>query len=142
MSTNRNFWRERRAEVVSNQGLSAYQPTALLLGQTGSQLCQLYSLMPIIHPYAVANYSPVWELRATAVDSCQTQQPHTKGKSWETPGAGCLPCVVACPDTSSEKRKCNSKNKYQTNKSEVNKILFWNVKGHPLATNVRDLNDP
>ena len=28
---------ERRAEVDSNQGLSAYQPTALLLGQTGSQ---------------------------------------------------------------------------------------------------------
>ena len=30
------FWRERRAEAVSNRGPSAYQPNALLLGQTGS----------------------------------------------------------------------------------------------------------
>ena len=31
------FWRERRAEAVSNRGPSAYQPNALPLGQTGSQ---------------------------------------------------------------------------------------------------------
>ena len=31
------FWRERRAEAVSSRGLSAYQPNALPLGQTGSQ---------------------------------------------------------------------------------------------------------
>ena len=30
------FWRERRAEAVSNQGPSAYQPNALPLGQAGS----------------------------------------------------------------------------------------------------------
>ena len=30
------FWRERRAEAVSNRGPSAYQPNALPLGQTGS----------------------------------------------------------------------------------------------------------
>ena len=30
------FWRERRAEADSNRGPSAYQPTALPLGQTGS----------------------------------------------------------------------------------------------------------
>ena len=36
VSTNHNFWRERRAEAVSNRGPSAYQPTALPLGQTGS----------------------------------------------------------------------------------------------------------
>ena len=30
------FWREKRAEVVSYWGPSAYQPNALLLGQTGS----------------------------------------------------------------------------------------------------------
>ena len=33
--------------------------------------------MPITPSYANVNSSPVWELRATAVDSC-------KGKSWET----------------------------------------------------------
>ena len=32
------FWRERRAEAVSNRGPSAYQPNALPLGQTGSQV--------------------------------------------------------------------------------------------------------
>ena len=31
------FWRERRAEAVSNRGPSAYQPNALPLGQTGAQ---------------------------------------------------------------------------------------------------------
>ena len=40
-------WRERRAEAVSNRGPSAYQPTALPLGQTGSQfdLVHLYCHM-------------------------------------------------------------------------------------------------
>ena len=36
VSTNHNFRRERRAEAVWNRGPSAYQPTALPLGQTGS----------------------------------------------------------------------------------------------------------
>ena len=30
------FWRERKAEAVSNRGSSASQPNALPLGQTGS----------------------------------------------------------------------------------------------------------
>ena len=38
MSTDYNFWRERRAEVDSNRGPSAFQPNALPLGQTGSLL--------------------------------------------------------------------------------------------------------
>ena len=36
VSTEHNFWRERRAEADSNSGPSAYQPNALPLGQTGS----------------------------------------------------------------------------------------------------------
>ena len=41
--------------------------------------------MPMTPPYASLNTSPVWELRAQLwIDLCQTQQPHTKGKSWET----------------------------------------------------------
>ena len=32
------FSRERKAEAVSNRGPSAYQPTALPLGQTGSRM--------------------------------------------------------------------------------------------------------
>ena len=35
-STDHNFWSQRRAETDSNRGPSAYQPTALPLGQTGS----------------------------------------------------------------------------------------------------------
>ena len=38
MSTDHNFWRERRAEADSSRGLSAYQPNALPLSQTGSHL--------------------------------------------------------------------------------------------------------
>ena len=36
VSTDHNFWRERRAGADSNGGSSAYQPNALPLGQTGS----------------------------------------------------------------------------------------------------------
>ena len=35
VSTDHNFWRERRAGADSNRGPSAYQPNALALGQTG-----------------------------------------------------------------------------------------------------------
>ena len=39
VSTNHNlFWKERRAEAVSNRGPSAYQPNALPLGRTGSPM--------------------------------------------------------------------------------------------------------
>ena len=38
------FWRERRAEAVSNQGPSAYQPNALPLGQTGSHALVMKSI--------------------------------------------------------------------------------------------------
>ena len=37
VSTDHNFWRERRAEADSTRGPSAYQPNALPLGQTCSQ---------------------------------------------------------------------------------------------------------
>ena len=37
VSTDHNLWSERRAEADLNRGPSAYQPTALPLGQTGSQ---------------------------------------------------------------------------------------------------------
>ena len=37
MSTDCNFWKERRAEADSNRSPSAYQPNALPLGQTSSQ---------------------------------------------------------------------------------------------------------
>ena len=45
VSTNHNlFWRERRAEAVSNRGPSACQPNALPLGQTGSLVLNSYFL--------------------------------------------------------------------------------------------------
>ena len=40
MSTDPNFWREKKVEADSNQGPSAYQPNTLPLGQTGSH-CNL-----------------------------------------------------------------------------------------------------
>ena len=48
VSTDHNFWRERRAEADLNRGPSAYEPNALPLGQTGSHvssdvICFLYS---------------------------------------------------------------------------------------------------
>ena len=36
VSTDHNFWRERRAKADSNRSPSAYQPNALPLGHTGS----------------------------------------------------------------------------------------------------------
>ena len=48
MSTDHNFWRERRAEADSNRGPSAYQPNALPLGQTGSfEIHQLSVYRPL-----------------------------------------------------------------------------------------------
>ena len=41
------FWRERRAEADSNRGPSAYQPNALLLGQTGSRSRKI-CLLPVL----------------------------------------------------------------------------------------------
>ena len=51
VSTDHNFWRERRAEADSNRGPSAYQPNALPLGQTSSppQYCPIHS--SFIHCY-------------------------------------------------------------------------------------------
>ena len=43
VSTDHNFWRERKAETDSNRGPSAYQPNALPLGQTGSQVAPFLS---------------------------------------------------------------------------------------------------
>ena len=43
VSTDHNFWRERRAEADSNRGPSAYQPNALPLGHTGSRFFFLFS---------------------------------------------------------------------------------------------------
>ena len=42
--TDHDFGRERKAEVESNQGPSAYQSNALLLGQDGSSIVELMSL--------------------------------------------------------------------------------------------------
>ena len=39
VSTDHNFWSERRAETDLNQGPSVYQPNALPLGQTS--LCMI-----------------------------------------------------------------------------------------------------
>ena len=51
------FWRERRAEAVSNRGPSAYQPNALPLGQTGSrssfESCQLPFFMLILFSFCL-----------------------------------------------------------------------------------------
>ena len=71
MSTNHNFWRERRAEAVSNRGPSAYQPNALPLGQTGSQ----FSLTESGVSYQLRRLSrPVTEMAATesAVVACNS----------------------------------------------------------------------
>ena len=42
--TDHDFGRERKAEVESNQGPSAYQSNASLLGQAGSSIVELMSL--------------------------------------------------------------------------------------------------
>ena len=51
------FWRERRAEAVSNRGPSAYQPNALPLGQTGSHLPLLLLLIAFIQHHSLLSSS-------------------------------------------------------------------------------------
>ena len=78
VSTDHNFWRERRAEADSNRGPSAYQPNALPLGQTGSQ-----SQHNGIH----SNYPPPPPPRSPHSPLCLV----TPNPWSETAAAGCLP---------------------------------------------------
>ena len=74
------FWRERRAEAVSNRGPSAYQPNALSLGQTGWH-CRgntKSGFVCIIGPAQSGSQAPIGltssaeanEVRGTVVESC------------------------------------------------------------------------
>ena len=47
VSTDHNFWRERRAEGDSNRHPNAYQPNALPLGQTDSHCCPSDLQIPV-----------------------------------------------------------------------------------------------
>jgi len=59
--TNHNFRRERRAEAVSNRGPSAYQPTALPLGQTDSRaLRKVLVLIRLWRQPSALACEPVW----------------------------------------------------------------------------------
>ena len=62
VSTNNNFWRERRAEADSNRGASAYQTNALPLDQTGSQ-CKLVIFMLVVTVYAGHFYAGGYSVR-------------------------------------------------------------------------------
>ena len=73
VSTDYNFWRERRAEAVSNRCPSAYQPNALPLGQTGS--LTRVSIEPGFSVGRSTNYfPPFWEWRRMRA------QPAAKGE--------------------------------------------------------------
>ena len=50
------FWRERRAEADSNRSLSAYQPNALPLGQTGSRFMCKFGM----NGYSVSKSKNQW----------------------------------------------------------------------------------
>ena len=61
----------------------------------------VYSQMPITPPYANVNSSPLWELRARAVHSYKTQQPHINEKKLGKPTqSGLSPLHCHIPDTS------------------------------------------
>ena len=56
MCTDHNFLTERRAEADSNRGPTAYRPSALQLGQTGSSglvrlLADIYFTLPATSPW-------------------------------------------------------------------------------------------
>ena len=62
VSTNHNFWRERRAEAVLNWGPSAYQPTDLPLGQTGSLSSILSQRSTFVAPFSSHSFEKqAWE---------------------------------------------------------------------------------
>ena len=62
VSTDHNFWRERRAETDSNRGPSAYQPSALPLGQTGSQSSSGAHRQIYAHSYKPSPAFPRYQL--------------------------------------------------------------------------------
>ena len=69
VSTDHNFWRERRAEADSNRGPSAYQPNALPLGQAGS----LIALYRTAHFYTQTSSSSVTESLSYISSSSDTR---------------------------------------------------------------------
>ena len=76
MSTDHNFWRERRAEADSTRGSSAYQPNALLLGQTGS--LHHKRLEPSFNCHHLSNFTrhSGTSLAAVSITCSQLPQPH------------------------------------------------------------------
>ena len=68
------FWRERRAEAVSNRGPSAYQPNALPLGQSGSHTKSSRSRIDKRTARATGNtryrYSKIAPLDHKMADNC------------------------------------------------------------------------
>ena len=77
VSTDPNFWREKRTEADSNRSPSAYQPNALPLGQTGSQQHWLYSTATIsvlVHSWCTHRSS---DISGTDVAcSCKLKEDH------------------------------------------------------------------
>ena len=82
-SADHNFWRERKAEADSNQGPSAYQPNALLLGQTSSQL-YIISLFSHLH-------SSLFPLLISLMVSVDVKQ---QARTWNIDYFLLHPCII------------------------------------------------
>ena len=71
------FWRERRAEAVSNRGPSAYQPAPLPLGQTGSRRTVRRSILQHVQFRRGNRRSS--EIQGTALGKCLRAWPRPAG---------------------------------------------------------------
>ena len=98
MSTDHNFWRERRAEApASNRGpSSAYQPNALPLGQTSPYLFQnIHTPFPAPPPPPPRSLLPVsnktcgFSGRYWSTMSCLLMHYNNAGNSW------CRPLIIS-----------------------------------------------
>ena len=61
VSTDHNFWRERRAKAESSRGPAAYQPNTLLLDEAGSQNFKPENGLNLDQLWSVAGAMFVWK---------------------------------------------------------------------------------
>ena len=71
VSTNHNFWRERRAGADSNRGPSVCQPNALPLGQTG--LLPLRQLHSLFKQWNLSRHQDYCDSVSVSVSTCIVQ---------------------------------------------------------------------
>ena len=87
VSTDHNFWKEKRAEADSNWGPSAYQLNALPPRQTGSQNC-FFTSVPLFKVQQQSSFKPMYSAPSSS------SFPSSASSSSSSPSSHLLPVIT------------------------------------------------